>query len=196
MDFLQQHATADLAHAGNGLEPIEGVGIGLLGRRDTRQRQSPQQIILVPNQGQVDFDALLDGGLRKPLGDAVTVGFGGDLLANLGQMVLTVSLLHMGPGAPPASVREAAAVGAGRGWTASPQERHTPVGACPPAGAPRFSGHRLGRFWPCHRGWPSSIRPARGQKACLHGHRDRPASPRERYMRHRRRCLPDRAQWP
>ena len=66
-----------------------------LGRRDTGQLQIPKQRIRGPNQGQVDGDALLHGGIRTPLRPTVTVGCVGDRLADRGQMVLTVRWLHM-----------------------------------------------------------------------------------------------------
>jgi hypothetical protein len=66
----------------------------LLGRRDKSQRQLPLQIIIVPNQGQDDCAALLDGGSRKPLGDAIMVGLVRALLANL-QLRPAVSLMKL-----------------------------------------------------------------------------------------------------
>jgi hypothetical protein len=50
----------------------------------------------VVNQGKVDFDTLLHGGIGKPLSDAVAVRFRGDLLADLGQVILAVGVLDMG----------------------------------------------------------------------------------------------------
>jgi hypothetical protein len=81
---IQAHATEDLAKARDGLEPIPGVGMMLLGHSDNGPLQVPEQSIIVPNQGQVGFDALLHGGLKTPLRHTVTVGFGGELLADLG----------------------------------------------------------------------------------------------------------------
>jgi hypothetical protein len=48
-------------------------------------------VVVVVNQCKVDVDALLHRGLRKPLRDAVAVGFVGDLLANLGEVILAVT---------------------------------------------------------------------------------------------------------
>jgi len=92
---IQEHATADLAKARDGLAQIQGGGVMRLGRRDHGQRQIPAQRILVLNQGQGDGDALLPGGIRTPLRHPGTVGLVGDLLADLGQMVLTVRLRAM-----------------------------------------------------------------------------------------------------
>jgi hypothetical protein len=93
MPCIPEHETADLAKARDGLEPRPRVGIMRLGRRDHGPRQIPAQSIIVPNQGTVDVEALLHGGSRKPLHNTITVGCGGDLLADLRQIVRTGRLL-------------------------------------------------------------------------------------------------------
>ena len=95
MHFIQEHETEDLANARDSLEQVQGVGIMLLGRRDNGQFQIPQQLIIIVDQGEVDFDTLLHGGIREPLSNTAAVGFVGDLLANIGQIVLPIGLLDM-----------------------------------------------------------------------------------------------------
>jgi hypothetical protein len=48
------------------------------------------------NQPQVDLEALVHRGIGQALGHALAVGFGGDVLAELGQVILAVGLLDMG----------------------------------------------------------------------------------------------------
>jgi hypothetical protein len=43
----------------------------------------------VAHEGEVHFHTLLDGGVRKAFGNAVTVGFVGDCLPDRRQIVLT-----------------------------------------------------------------------------------------------------------
>jgi hypothetical protein len=50
----------------------------------------------VANQHEVDCDVLVHRGIGKPLADAVVVGLLGNLLANRGQVALTVGLPNLG----------------------------------------------------------------------------------------------------
>ena len=95
MHFLPEHEPEALANAWDGLEPIQGVGIMRLVRRDNGQRQIPEQRIIGPTQSKVDFAALLPGRIRNPLRNPVTGGLIGELRADLGQIVLTVGWLDM-----------------------------------------------------------------------------------------------------
>jgi len=47
------------------------------------------------DQGEVHFDALLDGWIGEPLSDTASVGFVGNLFADLGKVVLAVGVLNM-----------------------------------------------------------------------------------------------------
>jgi hypothetical protein len=96
LECRQEHETEELAHARNGLEPSEGLGLRVLGRRDKGQRPLPEPIIIMSTPGQVDGDALLHGRRRKPLGAPGTGGCVSDLFANLGHIVRAVGLLDMG----------------------------------------------------------------------------------------------------
>src|SRR5215475_15647676 len=48
------------------------------------------------HQLKIDLDAPLYAGITEALGDSLAVGFISDFLADLGQIVLTVGVLHMG----------------------------------------------------------------------------------------------------
>jgi S1-C subfamily serine protease len=72
------------------------VGIVLLGGVHDRQLEVGEEIIVIGEQSQVDFDGLVHGGIVKALGHAVTIGFVGALCANCGQIVLAVGMLDMG----------------------------------------------------------------------------------------------------
>jgi hypothetical protein len=95
MHRIQEHETENLANARDGLEQVQGVGIMLFGRGDNGQFQVPQQLVIIVNQGEVDLDAFLDGGIGKPLGDPSAIRLVRDLFADLGQVVLAVGLLDM-----------------------------------------------------------------------------------------------------
>jgi hypothetical protein len=54
MHLIQQHQPQNLAEAGDGVPPVESVGLGRLGRLDDQQCHSDAQPILGGTQGQVD----------------------------------------------------------------------------------------------------------------------------------------------
>jgi hypothetical protein len=95
MDFIQQHQTQNLTDARNGAQLVERIGIVLLGRFENGQFHIAEQAVVVVNEREIDFDALLHRRIGKPLGDAVAVRLVGNLLANLGQVVLTIGILDV-----------------------------------------------------------------------------------------------------
>ena len=95
MDVVEQHHTQNLADTGDGWQPIEGRGVVLLGRLHDGQLHVAAPLVLGANQGEIACDALRHGGSREALGDPVAVGFGGDLLPDLGQVVRSVGIVDM-----------------------------------------------------------------------------------------------------
>ena len=96
MDCIEQHEAEDLAHAGDGLHEREGMGIVLLGGLDDGKLQSTEQLGIIRPQGQIDRDGLWPGGISKALSNAIAGGLVGDLLADVGPVVLAVRMLDRG----------------------------------------------------------------------------------------------------
>ena len=96
MDFVAQHEAEDLADAGHGLQQIQGVGVVVLGGCDEASSRSREELVIIGDERQVDFDTFLYRGIGKALGHALTVGLVGDLFADRGQSVLAVGILDMG----------------------------------------------------------------------------------------------------
>jgi hypothetical protein len=96
VDFVEQYETENLADAWYGLQQIQGVGVMLFGGFEDGQFHVAEQLVVVVNQGKVDFDTLLHGGLGKPLSDTIAVRFIGDLLADFGQVILASGILDVG----------------------------------------------------------------------------------------------------
>jgi hypothetical protein len=94
--FVEQHETEPLADAWDGLQQIQGVGVMMFGSFDDGQFHVAEQLVVVVNQGKVDCATLLHGRLGKPLSDTLAVRFRGDLLADLGQVILASGLLDVG----------------------------------------------------------------------------------------------------
>ena len=71
------------------------MGIVVFGGFEDIEFQVFEQCIVIGDEGQIDRDGLLHGCFLKALGDTLAVGLVGDLLADLGQVVLCVGILHM-----------------------------------------------------------------------------------------------------
>ena len=59
MHFVKQYEAEDLADTRNRLQQIQGLGVMVLGRFADGQFDVTQQLIVVGNEGKVDFDAFL-----------------------------------------------------------------------------------------------------------------------------------------
>jgi hypothetical protein len=60
MDFVEQHQTQDCADPGDGLEQVQGLGIVLFGRFEAVSLSIAEELVIVPDQGESHFHALLD----------------------------------------------------------------------------------------------------------------------------------------
>jgi hypothetical protein len=65
MDFIKESQAQDFSNTGHRLQPVEGVGIVLLGRVEDREFEVFEQLIIVGDQSQVDLDGLLHGCFLK-----------------------------------------------------------------------------------------------------------------------------------
>jgi hypothetical protein len=72
------------------------VSVVLLGRLHAGPGDIAESPVLEVNQRQIDCHACVHGRIGKALGTPGAVRFGGDLLAHLGQGVLTVGLRDRG----------------------------------------------------------------------------------------------------
>jgi hypothetical protein len=95
MDFIQQHEGQNLANPRDRAQAVENLGIVRLGGVDKRELKLRKEAVVGVEQRQVDLDALLDGGIGEAFRDPLPVGLVGELLADFGQLVLTVGILDM-----------------------------------------------------------------------------------------------------
>jgi hypothetical protein len=96
IDVVEPHATEHLAHAGDGWQPIEGVGVLRVGGVDEGEFSVTKQIIIVTDACQIDFHTLLHRGLGTALSHPVTVGLIGNLLTTGRQVIRAVGIVHVG----------------------------------------------------------------------------------------------------
>jgi hypothetical protein len=75
--------------------PVAGVRIVLLGRLAPRQLHVVEQLSVGVNQGAVDGALLLHGGSKAPCRHAIPSRLGGQLVPELGSVVLAVRLLDV-----------------------------------------------------------------------------------------------------
>jgi hypothetical protein len=96
MHFIAHHEGQDFPSPGDGTQAVEGGGVVWRGGCHDRQCEVGEKRVVGGDQPEVDGGVLVHRGLGKALGHAVTVSFGGDLLANLRPMVLAGGRLDMG----------------------------------------------------------------------------------------------------
>jgi hypothetical protein len=94
MDGIAPHEAADLADAGDRVQPIPGSGIMVLGGVDDGKRDVTEERIVRGDEGEIDCQAFLPRWSGTALGDSVAVGGRGDFFADGWQIVLTVRMVH------------------------------------------------------------------------------------------------------
>jgi hypothetical protein len=116
MELIQQHEAQDCANPGSRLEQVERLGLVLLGGFEEVSLQVAAQLVIVGDQGEVYFHALLHRSIGKPRSDARAVGFGGQLLPNLGEVLLAIGMLDVAQQLrpPPGAIHPAPQQVAGR----------------------------------------------------------------------------------
>jgi hypothetical protein len=94
VDFVQQHAAAARADARHRTPQRQGVGILALGRFETSECSVATQMSVGGDEREVDRDTLVHRWLDNTVGDAVTIGLGGEVLPDGRQVILAVGRLH------------------------------------------------------------------------------------------------------
>lgn len=196
MNRLAQDHTPNLADAGDRWQAIQGLRRVRLGCLDEAHLAIAAQLIIVVNQGEVDVDMLLHGGIRAPFRHTVPLRLGGPRLPELGQGVMPGGLLHVGSECGALTCQ----------MSAAPAQV---------AGGPPLGG-RAGGLWepPAtqqHRDWLGVERVVVGRAAVDGLHRQRvpedpgqlflgpevgEPGPRSRGLRQRGPDPPDRGPWP
>jgi hypothetical protein len=117
VEGVEPHEAKARADPRHGVSQGQRVGVGVCGRLEQRACSVVQALIVVGAPGQVDGDALGHGGSGTAVGKALPVGFGGDLRADLGPMVLTLGGVDMGQPCSALVQQVGAAASAGTGRT-------------------------------------------------------------------------------
>jgi hypothetical protein len=78
MDFIPPPQAQDCPEAGDRSEPVERVGLVVLGRVQARQLHGTQQMVVGAEQREVHCEALLHCGIGKALRHASPIGLVGD----------------------------------------------------------------------------------------------------------------------
>ena len=140
VDVVEPYETEHRADAWYGWPPIQGVGLRLVGGCEAGQFHVAAPRVVVVNQGQVDVETLLHGGLGTPLSDTRAVRCRGDLLADCGPAIRASGMLDVGsPLRPLAHQRPAAPEEIARG----PHRGGVPLGLGQHAATPEY-GHGMG----------------------------------------------------
>jgi hypothetical protein len=93
MDCIPEHTAQDVADPGHGLEPVQGRRVVLLGCLNDRSLDIAEPLIVVADQREVSCHTFLRGRSGKPLGNVRAMGFGGQFLPALREVVRAVRVL-------------------------------------------------------------------------------------------------------
>jgi len=84
MALVAQDQAQDLPDPGHSAEQVQGMRAMRLSSRHAISRQSAEEFGVMTEQGEVDVEALLDGGIGEALGNPVAIGFVGNLFPDRG----------------------------------------------------------------------------------------------------------------
>jgi hypothetical protein len=84
----------DFANARDGWEEVQGLGLVLLRCFEDKEVKIVQPLSIIGDKIEVDLNGLVHGARLATLGHPGTVGVVGHLLADLGQVILAVGMLH------------------------------------------------------------------------------------------------------
>jgi hypothetical protein len=96
IDVVEPHETEHLADAGDGVPPIQGVGVMMFGGVDEGEFHVAKPSIIVAAAWPIDFNPFVHRWIGKALSTPVTGGFSGHLLATGRQGIRAVGLLPVG----------------------------------------------------------------------------------------------------
>jgi hypothetical protein len=92
MDLVKDRERQDLPDARDRAEPVEGIGVVALGLAHDGELALREELVVALEQGDVDGDALLYGGVREVLYEPLPVGRVGDPLLESQQVVLVLTI--------------------------------------------------------------------------------------------------------
>jgi hypothetical protein len=95
MDFVEQYEAEDFSNTRDGLQQVQGVGLVFLGGLDDGEFQITEELIIRGDEGSVALDVLLHSSIVKARGDTLAVGFVGDVLADLWQVIRAIGILDV-----------------------------------------------------------------------------------------------------
>jgi hypothetical protein len=96
LDLRQNDQRENLANPRHGWEPRKRLHVLRFGTPGNKQCHLAEQLVIVINEGNGDFNGLAHAGLRKMFLDSLAVGFVRQLLADLREIVLTSGSVNVG----------------------------------------------------------------------------------------------------
>jgi hypothetical protein len=96
VDFVEEDEAKDLPHPWDTPEQVPAVDIVSLGAFFDVALELTEEVVVEVEQLKIDLDAFANRGIREAVGDSIAVCLEGDLLLELGQVVLTVGVLDVG----------------------------------------------------------------------------------------------------
>jgi hypothetical protein len=96
LPLVEQDQRQNLPAARHRLQAGKGRHLVRLGRARNIEFPRAQQLVVGSNEGDIDCDRLAHAGIGGMIFDALTIGFVGEFLADLREIVLASGILHVG----------------------------------------------------------------------------------------------------
>ncbi len=90
MNLIQKHKPKNLADTGNRIEQMKAIGIVLFGMAQDFQFDLVEQVVVEADPFQIEGNVGLDAGIGEAFGNTFTVTPIGDLLSDVGKVVLVI----------------------------------------------------------------------------------------------------------
>ena len=96
VDLVEEDKAKDLSHPWDASEQVPGVDIVSFGALLDGALDLTEEPVVEVEKLEIDLDAFAHRGIREVLEDSIAICLEGDLLPELGEVVLTVGILDVG----------------------------------------------------------------------------------------------------
>ena len=96
MDLVEGDEAEDLSHPRDTSEQVPGVDVVCFDLLDDVEFEVCKELVVEVKELETDLDAFAYGGIGEVIGDSLPVCLVGDLLLELGEIVLAIGVLDVG----------------------------------------------------------------------------------------------------
>jgi hypothetical protein len=96
MDLVEEDEAEDLSHPWDTPEQVPAVDVVCFDLLDDVEFEVGKELVEEVEELEIDLAAFADGGIGEVIGESLPVRLVGDLLLELGEVVLAISVLDVG----------------------------------------------------------------------------------------------------